>query len=489
VQVLDAELTRTASHRWFTGWRLVLAVAAVVAITHLPGFVRPEVLNPDEAFLATQAQVINDGGHLYRDVVDRKPPLVPYLYAATSRVTSSDALVWVRLLALAAHGATALLLAAIARRRWGDVAGFGAAMLYLVASAGLVVEDSQPANFEVFMLPLMCASMLLADRGRSVGAGLAAAGATLAKQVGSTTLLPLAYLAWHRHAVVNGVRSNRDRGSGLVRLGVGFVVPIAAAALLFGWSDFFFWVFTGTGSYLDASGSWSVVVGRGASGSAVFLGANLGALILVIGAWRRRSADLDLWLWLAAAVVGAAAGFRFFGHYFLQVAPPFSLLAAGTLANARRRDYVRTAVLAVASVTVFFVLAVVAHPKLLHPYDRVAAAIDARTAPADRIFVWGQFPEAYWASDRRPATRFLTSGFLTGFGGGRSAQHVGEQFAVEGAWDDFESDLASHPPAVIVDASVGTSFALDRFPRFAAYVSANYLRAQDVDGMVLYVHR
>ncbi|MEY2434675.1 MAG: hypothetical protein QOC92_4400 [Acidimicrobiaceae bacterium] len=478
MQVLDAEPTRTPSHRWFKGWRLVLAVAAVAAITHLPGFVRSEVLNPDEAFLATQAQVINEGGHLYRDVVDRKPPLVPYLYAATSRLTGSDELVWVRFLAVVAHGATALLVAAIARRRWGDGAAFGAAMLYLVASVGLVVEDGQPASFEVFMLPLMCASMFLADRGRTVGAGLAVAGATLAKQVGATTLLPLAYLAWRR-----------DRGSGLARLGVAFVVPIAAAGLLFGWGDFFFWVFTGTGSYLDASGSWSVVLGRGASGLAVFLAANLGALILVVGAWRRRSADLDLWLWLAAAVVGAAAGFRFFGHYFLQVAPPFSLLAAGTLANAKRRDYLRTAVLAFASVAVFSVLAVVAHPKLLHSYDRVAAAIDARTAPSDRIFVWGQFPEAYWASDRRPATRFLTSGFLTGFGGGRSAQHVGEQFAVEGAWDDFETDLAAHPPALIVDASVGTSFALDRFPRFGAYVEANYVRAQDVDGMVLYVHR
>ena len=252
MQVLDVEPTRTASHRWFTGWRLVLVVAVVAAITHLPGFVRSEVLNPDEAFLATQAHVINDGGHLYIDVVDRKPPLVPYLYAATARVTGSDELVWVRLLAVAAHVATALLLAAIARRRWGDNVAAAAALLYLVASVGLVVEDSQAANFEVFMLPLMCASMLLADRGRTVGGGLAAAAATLAKQVAATTLLPLAYLAWRR-----------DRAAGLLRLGAAFVLPIALAAALFGWSDFFFWVFTGTGSYLDASGSWSVAIGRG----------------------------------------------------------------------------------------------------------------------------------------------------------------------------------------------------------------------------------
>jgi 4-amino-4-deoxy-L-arabinose transferase-like glycosyltransferase len=477
VQALDAAADAD-THRWFTGWRLVLAVVLVATIAHLPGFIRTEVLNPDEAFLATEAQVLNDGGHLYRDVVDRKPPVVPYLYAATFRIAGSDDLFGVRVLALLAHVATALLLAAIARKRWGDRAAFGAAMLYLVASAGLVVEDSQAANFEVFMLPLMCAAVLLADRDRAGASGLAAAAATLAKQVAATTMLPLAYVAWRR-----------QRLTGVLRLTAAFVLPIALAALVFGCSDFFFWVFTGTGSYLDASGSWSVVLGRGASGTAVFLAANLGAFLLVLGAWRRRRDDLDLWLWLAAALIGAAAGFRFFGHYFLQVAPPFTLLAAGTLAKAKRAEWVRTTVLGAAAIVVFLVLTMSMHPNVLRRYDRIAAAVAQRTQPGERIFVWGQFPQVYWAADRRPATRFLTAGFLTGFGGGRSAQHVGREYAVEGAWEDFQTDLAEHPPAVIVDASTGTSFAIDRFPEFAAYLHTGYTRAQEIDGVVLYVHR
>jgi 4-amino-4-deoxy-L-arabinose transferase-like glycosyltransferase len=478
VQVVAAEPTRIAAHRWMSGWRFVLVVTAVAALTHLPGFVRTEVLNPDEAFLATQARVINDGGHLYRDVVDRKPPLVPYLYAATARITGSHELVWTRLLGVAAHVGTALLLAAIARRRWGATAAFGAALLYLVASVGLVVEDSQAANFEVFMLPPMCAAMLLADRRRNAGAGVAVAVATLAKQVAATTLLPLAYLAWRR-----------ERAAGVLRVGAAFVVPIAIAAAVFGWSDFLFWVFTGTGSYLDPSGSWMVAFGRGVWGSAMFLAANLGASLLVIAAWRRRRADLDLWLWLAAAAIGVASGLRFFGHYFLQLAPPFALLAAGSLASAKRSVWMRTGLLGIAGVAVFLALAFTSHPKLLHPYKRVAAAVDARTSANDHIFVWGQSPEVYWAADRLPATRFLTSGFLTGFGGGRSAQHVGRQYAVDGAWEDFTSDLTLHPPALIVDASVGTSFSIDRFPEFADYVAAHYVRADEIDGVVLYTRQ
>src|SRR5262245_8499702 len=150
-----------------SGWRLALVFLLVAVVTHLPSLVRTEVLNPDEAFLATQAQVINDGGRLYHDVVDRKPPIAPYVYAAVFRLTGSDDLVWIRILAIGAYVTSALLIAAIARRRWGDKAGLAAGILFLVASGGLVLEDSQPANFEVFMTPLICAAVYFGDRERT----------------------------------------------------------------------------------------------------------------------------------------------------------------------------------------------------------------------------------------------------------------------------------------------------------------------------------
>jgi hypothetical protein len=330
----------------------------------------------------------------------------------------------------------------------------------------------------VFMTPLICAAMYFGDRERTRTSGVFAAFATLAKQTAATTMLPLAWLSWRR-----------DRLRGLIQLGVAFVLPIAIAALVFGWHDFMFWVFTGTGGYLDASGSWGVAANRGLGSTALFLGANLAALLLVIGGVRRWREDIDLWLWLLGGLIAVAAGFRFFGHYYLQLGPPFALLAAGTLVHASRRVWIRTAMLSVASVVVFVSLGLTAHPILLHRYDRIAAAIDAHTDPGDRIFVWGQFPQAYWASDRRPATRFITAGFLTGSSGGRSSAHVGRQYAVPGAWDEFKSDLAAHPPALIIDASAGTSFPVDRFPEFADYLHEHYERVGAVDGAVFYAPR
>jgi 4-amino-4-deoxy-L-arabinose transferase-like glycosyltransferase len=478
VQSVAVEPPRQKSTRWLSGWRLALVFVFVAALTHLPSLVRTEVLNPDEAFLATEAQVLNDGGHLYQDVVDRKPPIVPYLYAAVFRVTGSDELMWLRLLAIGAHVVSALLLAAMARRRWGDRAGLAAGVLYLVASGGLVLEDSQPASFEVFMVPFICAAMYFGDRERTTASGVLAALATLTKQTAATTLLPLAWLSWQR-----------DRLWGLIRLGVAFVLPLAVAALLFGWRDFMFWVFTGTGGYLDASGAWGVAFTRGWATFGIFVGGSAAAFFLVIAAaWRWRE-DIDLWLWLIGAFIGVAAGFRFFGHYFLQAAPPFALLAAGTLARADRRVWMGAATLTCASVIVFVALGLTMHPNLLQPYERIAAAIDERTSPDNRIFVWGQFPEAYWASDRRPATRFITAAFLTGAGAGRAVDHVGMQYAVDGAWEDFASDLAAHPPELIVDTSVGTAHATEHFPPFDAYLKAHYEPVAEVDGAVLYARR
>ena len=86
-----------------------------------------DVFNSDETFLATQAEVINDGGKLYEDAADRKPPLVPYLYAATFAVFGTTALWSVRVVAMLAVALTALLLALEARRRYGDRAAWIAA--------------------------------------------------------------------------------------------------------------------------------------------------------------------------------------------------------------------------------------------------------------------------------------------------------------------------------------------------------------------------
>ena len=110
--------------------QMFLVLLALTFVLRFPAFFVP-VFNSDETFLATQAHVIRDGGQLYEDAADRKPPLVPYVYAATFAFFGTSALWSVRVVAMLAVALTALLLAVEARRRYGTRAGWIAGVMFV----------------------------------------------------------------------------------------------------------------------------------------------------------------------------------------------------------------------------------------------------------------------------------------------------------------------------------------------------------------------
>jgi len=400
------------------------------------------------------------------------------------RLTGTDDVGPVRALAMLADAITAVLLAAEARRRFGGRhTELLAGGLFVLA----VVVMSPAAGFEVFVLPFMTAAMVLGARRRHTAAGASLAAATLAKQTAATTLVPLLWLAWHAR-----------RWRGVVVLGAAFVVPVVIAALVFGWHDFWFWVLTGNGGYLDPSGAVGHALARDTWQTAIFVGAHVVPIVGAAFAWRFRRQDADLWLWLVAGAIAVAAGFHFFSHYYLQLLPPLVLLAA--------RGFVATP--ALRSRGVLLVLAAVAVATLgwfvgprFFPGDnhtarvtnRLARYVAAHTEPGQRILVWGNTPEVYWRSDRRPATRFVTTHLLTGYGAGRPTDQVGEDRAVDGAWDEFLADLDEHPPVMIIDVTTagvrgGVHYHPDRFPDFRAYLrDGTWKKVATVAGAVVYV--
>ncbi|MER7841295.1 glycosyltransferase family 39 protein [Streptomyces sp. NPDC096040] len=458
-------------------WARLLPLLAVLAcVTRAPSFRRP-LWNPDEGFLAVQARMLARGGQLYETVVDRKPPLLPWLYEGVFAVFGSGSLTPVRVLAVLAQLATAVLLASIARRRWGDRAGRTAGALYLLVSVGLNPEDAQAATFEVFMLPATAAAMWCADRRRWGAAGAAVACALLTKQTGGAVLLPVVYLL------------NRYGGprTSLLRLAAGVALPVLGAALLTDPAGFTFWTVTGSGAYASFTGSELHVLARAVTNTAILATACAGLVPPVARALRiARTGAGDLWLWLAASAVAVTLGFHFFGHYFLQLTPPLALLATAAL-QLLPRERTQAAVRTSACVCVLFLTwgVLAPRPELAHA-QRLALALAHRTEPGDRVLVWGIHPETYWLADRTPATRYLTAGLLTNFSGGRDGPQVGEKYAVEGTWPVFRAELADRAPALVIDDSRGKPYGPDRVPSLRRLLTAGYEQVGEVDGAVLY---
>lgn len=456
--------------------RLLPVLAALACLTRAPSFRHP-LWNPDEGYLAVQARMLAHGGELYETVVDRKPPLVPWLYEGAFALCGDASLLPLKVLAVLAQLTTAALLASLARRRWGDRAGRTAGVLYLLVSVGLNPEDAQAASFEVFMLPCTAAAMWCADRRRWGAAGAAVAGAFLAKQTGGAVLVPVAALLWRCGAV----------RTDLPRLAAWLCAPVVAAALATDPSGFVFWTVTGSGAYASFTGSELHVLWRGLVNTLILGAACAGVAPPVVRVLRiARTGSPELWLWLASSAVAVLAGFHFFGHYFLQLTPPIALLGTAALQILPRGRALAAVAVSAAMCALFLAWGVLApRPELAHA-QRLAGAVRERTGPGDRVLLWGMHPEGYWLADRAPASRFLTAGLLTNYSGGRNGPQVGEEYAVEGAWEVFRAELAARPPAVIVDDSRGKPFAPDRVPGFRRVLRSGYEPVLTVGGAVVY---
>ena len=423
--------------------RLVVTLMALALALHLPGLVL-RLFNSDEASIATMAMVINHGGTLYHQTADRKPPAVPYLYAGVFALTGSHDLRPVRALGALVLGAAAALLAAEARRRYkSDRAALCCGVLFLLAYVTVFPADSQAASFELFMILPVTAAVIAAMRGYAVTAGVCLALGFLCKQTAATALVPLVYILY----MSGGWRA-------VARACVAACSLVGLTALAFGPSQFLLWTVTGNGGYLAVGGSLSSNLLRGLGMTGALVGLEIGIVLLGARAWRCRQAAPELWLWLASAAVGVVAGLRFFGHYYLELLAPLSLIAAPAVIElASRTRRLAFAAIVVPALGVTVAGFVPAGDEGIQRFPAVAQRVKAITDADDTLFVWGQLPELYWAADREPASRFIHNGFLTGNSGERPNGSGRPSNGIPGAWTMLARDLTARPPDLVADVT------------------------------------
>jgi hypothetical protein len=325
----------------------------------------------------------------------------------------------------------------------------------------------------------MSAAVVAAGRGYGVLAGVCLAIACLTKQTAVTTAVPIAYLLL-----------KRDGWPAVARCAVAAGAIVVVVAVQFGLADFLLWTVTGNGGYLALRGSLFGTTVRGIAMTGAFLVLNGVVVWCCVVAHRRGAVTVDLWLWLAGAAVAVLAGFRFFGHYYLQLLPPLALIAAAGLPRTRPAWRWAMVGVVVPAVAMWGFAFFPPHDRGIPAYAAAVSRIQALTSPDQRIFVWGQYPELYWASNREPATRFIHTGFLTGNSGGRDAAVGQPTDGLPGAWALLATDMAAHPPALIVDTSAAAirgsqHYSLDKTPLWGP-VQRDYELVDTVDGVRFY---
>ena len=295
----------------------------------------------------------------------------------------------------------------------------------------------------------------------------------------------------------------RARGKqGVGQVALGFTIPTALVALAMGPSQLLYWTVLGNGSYVGMKTMSTVVLTTFLFMTGMWALCNLPAALedperlgrsRKLARARRRSATPTSGCGSLSAAVSVAVGLRFFGHYYMQLVPPLALLAAGALV-ARQPQVGRRARWPWRS-----------RPASCSPRpgtstiracrsrttNRCRATSRRTTNPDDPIYVWGSVPEIYWASGRRPATRFLTSSFLTGNYPGRPPKDANTGGDTKAAWDDFFKDFTAHPPKYFVDTSPAKLrgaqyYPISNFPRLEHIIDTQYRYVVTIDDIVVY---
>jgi 4-amino-4-deoxy-L-arabinose transferase-like glycosyltransferase len=494
-------------------WRRLLLFVLLSVLTHAWLFFAPPL--SDEAAHLVGSWTLLRGGHLYIDFVDNKPPLLYVFYAAAQWMLGRGLLavrtvLGVGVLPLCAYAASAF---------YGHGrAGLAAGCLYLVTSAAFAPEDALAVNTELLMmLPAAAAFVLMRDLAprRFLAAGLAGALLGLATLFKITAVLwlpvPLALV----YARAQKTDPRTAIGWTCAAVVLGFALPLVGALGVFAAQgssrEAVYWTFLHNLAYVTAPIGPREAFIRAMRGSGAWFLCTLPvwwvALKRAPSAFEDGGRRLALLL-VACAVPAVFLGFRFFGHYYIQVLFPLCLAAGPATAMLARRPLAGSARVAAAAVAFVFVFCTAGTAYLISRTDVLEStrpvfphviqrlAVDA-CFERGSLFVWGVAPLFYTMSGLPHATRFvLPQETISGYVPGRSSDAVSPRaFAnTQNDWARLFEDLDRNRATYILDTSPANlhfwgRYPLSRFPALQTYMQEHYEAIGVVDDVAIYRRR
>lgn len=461
--------------------RIACWLALFATVTRLPVLTYPKACDDEQVYVVVAIEMLH-GGRPYIDAIERKPPLLFYLYAAILRLFGPDNYFALHGVSLLWTLATLVVLYALMRRLFDTGAALVAALFYAIFTAWADYTNLA-FNGELLMnLPVAAAVALAFTPCRAkwrldlLAAGSLIAVAFLLKQPSVVAGAALALYVLHPD-----YRTQRGLGfaGSLVHgalLASGFSVTLLAAGLYLHHigilREAWYWTI---GNHRNPLGPntwffWHKLPATGSFFLAESLPLLLGAALSIRedlkhqGPWQKHRAEfVALVMLLGVSALGVAANGQFNYHYFLQLTPPLALLAAPHFAEIwqgtrqPRSAFLQPVFLARwAGLTalLFLVVDTIGLARNRGPHQ-TAVYVREHSSDNDRFFMWGQGTAQtglYLDARRRPASRYIASFPLNGIIFGLlDARHDTRYHSVPGAWDNLREDFARHPPKFIID--------------------------------------
>jgi 4-amino-4-deoxy-L-arabinose transferase-like glycosyltransferase len=473
-----------------------LGIILLTVVIRLPSLLHPQPID-SEAMYSVVANEIVDGGRPYIDAVERKPPLLFWTYAAVFTIAGKFnwkalhivALVWT----LCAMAGLYVIGSKLSDRNTGLIA----ALFYSVFQPWGTWKNLSFDGEMLMNLPIIWAWAIALGRSSSrlrpelFAAGALLGAAFLLKQPAAIAAVPLGlYLLLPRYRASRSLtRINSIIQATTFTAGFFAVLGLVTIAL---WKqgilhDAFYWTIA---DHDVPHVFWH----KGIVNTLTFVAA---CLPLVIGAilacrdkdeiWAGKTAERTALLGLlAVSAIGAAAGARFYPHYYVQLIPPLVLLAAPYYARLWSRTIQLPNWLLRPAVTYAWLVLTVIAFLIIHWTGLASRRVPSEagrylfthSSPDDKIFVWGQTPEIYLHARRRPACRYITTFPLTGYVfGGPIPGFDTRSRILPGAWSTLEQDFARNPPTYIVDVHPdpkSAQYPVKNFPILAKLLAERY---------------
>lgn len=508
--------------------RYILFVAGLIFILRIPSLYQ-HIMDIDETAFSEFASIMLNGGIPYIDAVDNKPPLTYYFFYMIYALIGKVSLLSVHLVTSVWVALTGVVIYFTGAKLRDENAGFAAAL-----SFALMMHTYEPkyisANGETLINLFLAVSsfIFLFVRGRG--------GRNIFLHFISGLMLGLAVMTNYKAGILAVVfilhsliaeplisRNRRDAfREGFIRLfitGISSFIPVAAFLIVFkmqgNFSEALFWGFLYNFGYIESGkGAFSSfkIVGR----MAYFVFLTLPVWIVAfkyvvrkIHDWRAGEGYNEeeysqlafIILWSGFSLYAALLGGRGYGHYFIQLVPPLSLaVAAGydQITGFRKTFWIWLAIPAViftvSRINILKTYELVNYPNYRSEisFRKTGEYIKNVSNPGDRIYAWGWSTPIYYFADRRSASRFMISDFVSGriFGTANRSGAVRSEMT-DRFMPILMDDLKKNRPLYFIDTSPSGYFGYDRFPlssykELQNFVDENYSEDRVIDGMVIY---